>query len=151
MWRSRAHQLKREKLTTKQMHNDVIAGQKRKYESIIEKKDEKINEQKKIINDLEVELKKLREELMKTQEALKAAKEKKGKPLRYDDLFGDGLLSKNVEAFTFFNTADSERPVSESWKDDSLVITNTNDLMAEILYFARDIVSTFKVFDKKKP
>ena len=44
-----------------------------------------------------------------------------------------------------------KRPVSEFWKGDSLVITNTDDLMAEILYFARNIVSTFKVFDNKKP
>ena len=42
-------------------------------------------------------------------------------------------------------------PVSEFWKGDSLVITNTDDLMAEILYFARNFVSTFKVFDNKKP
>lgn len=41
-----------------------------------------------------------------------------------------------------------KRPVSEFWKDDSLVITNTDDLMAEIVYFTRNIVSTIKVCER---
>mmetsp|Transcript_1191 Transcript_1191/g.2196 ORF Transcript_1191/g.2196 Transcript_1191/m.2196 type:complete len:1553 (-) Transcript_1191:57-4715(-) len=44
-----------------------------------------------------------------------------------------------------------KRPATEFWKEDSLVITNTEDLMAEIGYFSRNIVSNFKVFDDKKP
>ena len=82
-----------------------MIGQKRKYESIITKKDELINEQKEKIDELEDELKQLREELEKTREELKEAREKKGQPLRYKDLFGDGILSKKVGSFTFFNTA----------------------------------------------
>ncbi len=38
-----------------------------------------------------------------------------------------------------------KRPVSEFWQDDSLVITNTDDLMAEIARFAKNVVSNFKV------
>ena len=38
-----------------------------------------------------------------------------------------------------------KRPAAEYWKDDSLVITNTDDLMAEIGHVARHIVSNFKV------
>ena len=72
MWRSQDHYLEREKITSEQMHNDEIARQKRKYESIIAtvaaKKDETINEQKKIIDELEEQLKQLREELKKNQE-----------------------------------------------------------------------------------
>jgi len=37
------------------------------------------------------------------------------------------------------------RPAAEIWQNDDLVITNTEDLMAEIGHFARNIVSTFKV------
>jgi len=44
-----------------------------------------------------------------------------------------------------------KRPAAEFWKEDSLVIANTDDLMAEIGYFSRNIVSNFKVFDDKKP
>lgn len=44
-----------------------------------------------------------------------------------------------------------KRPMAELWKDDSFVITNADDLMAEIGYFSRNIVSTFKVFDSRKP
>lgn len=48
-------------------------------------------------------------------------------------------------------TSNFQRPVSELWKDDSFVITNAEDLMAEVEYFARDIVSNFKIFDKRNP
>ena len=41
--------------------------------------------------------------------------------------------------------SDFKRPASEFWKEDSLVITNTDDLMAEIAHFTRDVVSNFKV------
>lgn len=46
-----------------------------------------------------------------------------------------------------FSAGDSnfKRPVAEFWKDDSFVITNTEDLMAEIRYLARNIVSNLKV------
>ena len=38
-----------------------------------------------------------------------------------------------------------KRPAAEPWNDDSLVITNTDDLMAEIAHFSRNILSNFKV------
>lgn len=38
-----------------------------------------------------------------------------------------------------------KRPAAEFWKDDSLAITNTDDLMAEVVFFAKHMVSTFKV------
>jgi hypothetical protein len=41
--------------------------------------------------------------------------------------------------------SDFKRPAAEIWQNDDLVITNTEDLMAEIGHFARNIVSTFKV------
>jgi hypothetical protein len=41
--------------------------------------------------------------------------------------------------------SDFKRPAAEVWQNDDLVITNTEDLMAEIGHFARNIVSTFKV------
>lgn len=37
------------------------------------------------------------------------------------------------------------RPVSELWKDDSFVITNAEDLMAEVEYLTKDVVSNLKV------
>jgi U3 small nucleolar RNA-associated protein 22 len=46
--------------------------------------------------------------------------------------------------------SDFKRPTSEVWKEDSPVITNIEDLMAEIVYIAKDIVTTFKVFDENK-
>jgi len=44
-----------------------------------------------------------------------------------------------------------KRPAMERWKDDSLAVTNTDDVMAEISHFSRNIISNFKVFDDKKP
>lgn len=38
-----------------------------------------------------------------------------------------------------------KRPGAEVWKEDSLAIANTDDLMAEIGHFSRNIVSNFKV------
>ena len=106
MWRSQAHQLEKNIATTKKDHNEQMAGQKRKYESIIAKKDELINEQSEKIKQLEEECKQLRDELEKIQKELKRAREKKGRPLCYNDLFGDGILSKMVGSFTFFSTAE---------------------------------------------
>jgi len=106
MWRARAHHLESKISTTEQAHNTEMIGQKRKYEAIIAKKDELIKEQKEKIDELEEDVKQLRKELEKTQEELKKAREKKGRPLRYSDLFGDGILSKEVGSFTFFNTAE---------------------------------------------
>lgn len=42
-------------------------------------------------------------------------------------------------------TSICKRPVSELWKDDSFVITNTEDLMAEVEYLTKDVVSNVKV------
>ena len=44
-----------------------------------------------------------------------------------------------------------KRPVAGQWKEDSLVIANADDLMEEIGYLSRNVVSTFKVFDAKQP
>jgi len=44
-----------------------------------------------------------------------------------------------------------KRPAMELWKNDSLVITNTDDLMSEIEYASKDIISDVKVLDDKKP
>jgi len=44
-----------------------------------------------------------------------------------------------------------QSPVLKVWKDDSLVITNTDDLMSEIGYAGRDILADIKVLDDKKP
>ena len=41
--------------------------------------------------------------------------------------------------------SDFKRPAAELWQDDDNVTTNTEDIMAEIIHFARNIVSTFKV------
>ena len=41
--------------------------------------------------------------------------------------------------------SDFKRPAAEFWQNDDLVITNTEDLMAEIRYCASNIVSNFKV------
>lgn len=44
-----------------------------------------------------------------------------------------------------------QSPVLKGWKDDSLVMTNTDDLMSEIGYAGRDILSDIKVLDDKRP
>ena len=36
-----------------------------------------------------------------------------------------------------------------SWKEDTLVIANTDDLMYEIGYTSKDVVTNMKVLDKK--
>lgn len=38
-----------------------------------------------------------------------------------------------------------QRPVMEPWKDDSLVVSNIDDLMAEIRHFSKNIISHVKV------
>lgn len=49
------------------------------------------------------------------------------------DAFKSQPFSAMVSAF--------KQPAMEEWKEDSLVLTNTNDLMAEIGHLARNIVS----------
>ncbi len=44
-----------------------------------------------------------------------------------------------------------KRPAMEFWRDDSLVIPNTDDLISEIEYASKDIISDVKVLDDKKP
>lgn len=44
-----------------------------------------------------------------------------------------------------------QSPVLKDWKDDSLVIANTDELISEIGYAGRDILSDIKVLDDKKP
>ena len=44
-----------------------------------------------------------------------------------------------------------QSPVLKDWKDDSLVISNTDELISEIGYAGRDILSDIKVLDDKKP
>jgi len=50
-----------------------------------------------------------------------------------------------------FTTVDSEykRPVEDQWKEDSLVVTNQDDIIREIRHLARDIVVDIKVLDDK--
>ena len=43
-----------------------------------------------------------------------------------------------------------QSPVLKCWKDDSLVMTNTDDLMSEIGYASRHVLSDIKVLDNKK-
>ena len=47
--------------------------------------------------------------------------------------------------------SECKRPVTAQWKEDSLVIANADELMEEIGYLSRNVVSTFKVFDAKQP
>ena len=47
----------------------------------------------------------LNETLAKTRDLLESAKNHLGRPLRYSDLHGDGILADSVEHFTFFKTA----------------------------------------------
>eukprot|EP00986_Skeletonema_menzelii_P005322 scaffold1915_cov143-Skeletonema_menzelii.AAC.8 len=44
-----------------------------------------------------------------------------------------------------------QSPVLKDWRDDSLVITNTDELISEIGYAGRDMLSDIKVLDDKKP
>ena len=44
-----------------------------------------------------------------------------------------------------------KRPVLEHWTGDSLVVTNTDDLMAEIVQRSKNAIMTFKVLVDKKP
>ena len=44
-----------------------------------------------------------------------------------------------------------KRPVLEHWTGDSLVVTNTDDVMAEIVQRSRNVITTFKVLVGKKP
>ena len=44
-----------------------------------------------------------------------------------------------------------KRPVLEHWVGDSLVVTNTDDVVAEIVQRSRNVITTFKVLVDKKP
>lgn len=44
-----------------------------------------------------------------------------------------------------------KQPVETPWKEDTLVVANTGDLLHEIGYLSRDIVTNMKILDDKKP
>ena len=44
-----------------------------------------------------------------------------------------------------------KQPVETPWKEDTLVVTNTDDLLHEIGYLSRDIVTDMMILDDKKP
>lgn len=41
--------------------------------------------------------------------------------------------------------------VTSSWKEDTLVVTNTDDLLYEIGFSLKDIITNIKILDDKKP
>ncbi|EJK57061.1 hypothetical protein THAOC_22937, partial [Thalassiosira oceanica] len=47
--------------------------------------------------------------------------------------------------------SESKRPVLDRWTGDSLVVTNADDVVAEIVQRSRNVITTFKVLVDKKP
>ena len=104
-WRKRAHQQADEMTALKNTHKEELAREKSRHASEIAKKDEIIRERDETIDQLKKEMDEIKAENKKIHVELRKARERKNQPLRFADLFGDGLLAKNVSAFTFFDTA----------------------------------------------
>ena len=43
-----------------------------------------------------------------------------------------------------------KHPVVHHWKEDTLVVTNTDDVLYEVGYLSKDIVTDMKILDDKK-
>ena len=86
-------------------HSNQLAGQKRKFDEMKNHYEDKIKMLKAEIATLHKHVENLNETLARTQELLESVKNHLGRPLRYNDLHGDGILADSVEHFTFFKTA----------------------------------------------
>jgi hypothetical protein len=109
MWQARAFQLKEDKERIEKEGELRLAGAKRRYNDEIAKtKQELENERKKTI-ELEAIIKDLEEKLEAVRSLLEEARRQNARrplTLRYDDMYDGGVLSKHVDAFTFFNTVE---------------------------------------------
>ena len=105
-YKARALQLHSEKQKLEEQHGNQLAGMKRKYDAIRKENEAEIKQLKQENAKLKEEKEELEKELGRLRELLKQLKKKKAAPLRYDDLKEGGILSKHVEAFTLFDTAE---------------------------------------------
>ena len=108
-WKARTlHQLEESKKNETKYSNQLaqqLAGNKRKYDDMKNHYEENIKKLKAEIATLNKHVENLSEALAKTRDLLQNAKNHLGRPLRYSDLHGDGILADSVEHFTFFKTA----------------------------------------------
>lgn len=100
----RARSIGKEKKEIEERHKQQLAGTKRKYDVLLEDAKKEIAAVQKAKEELEIRVKELEEKIKDMHALLEDCKELKGRSLRYDDLYEGGVLSKHVDAFTFFKT-----------------------------------------------
>ena len=101
---SRSDQLYSHMKSIEAAADNRIAAFKRKCDEMIDKTKQQLKKERKKVKELEAKVVELEEHLADLRLLLEEAKEKNGRPLRYNDLYPGGVLSKHVNAFTFFPT-----------------------------------------------
>lgn len=109
MWRSRAmHQLGERNERNHELCElrSQLAGMKRKYEDLSKESEEELRKQKDRAEKAEAMVAELENKVAALRETLEMARKEIGRGLLYRDLYERGVLSKHVEAFTFFLTVE---------------------------------------------
>jgi hypothetical protein len=105
MWQARAFQLQQENERIEKEGELRLAGAKRRYDDEILKTKQELENERKKTKELEAIIKELEEKLEEVRLLLEEARQQKGRrALRYSDFYDGGVLSKHVDAFSFFNT-----------------------------------------------
>ncbi len=100
-------QYEKEKVDTKEKHDAVLLEMKQQLKDKERELDEAravIRKHEETISKLEDMIKELEEEDQEKATLLKELREGIARPLKYDDLYEGGMLSKHVKNFTFFDT-----------------------------------------------
>ena len=104
MWKRRALFERKERDREVGELNSQLAGTKRKLEEFTSESSARILNHKEETAAWEAEKREMERQLAEATSLLEQLKEEVGRPLRYDDLYPGGILSKHVGAYTLFKT-----------------------------------------------
>ena len=104
MWKARSKYLQQQMKQQQTIHNEQLAGTKRKFELISEGLKADVNHRDVTNAKLTNEKAELERQLEEAREQLRLLRQRKGQPLRYSDMYVGGLLSKDVHSFLLFDT-----------------------------------------------
>lgn len=103
MWKARAVYEQKEKKWLVAKYDEKLADAAREFKEKMSAAAEKHGREKASLEEAKTALEK---ELAVVQTMLEECKERKAAPLRYTDLYGDGVLAKAVDAYTLFDTVE---------------------------------------------
>ena len=106
MWRARSMLLQEQKDELVRRHEQEKDSMKRQHEESIAQVKTDLDAANSEIADLRARLEETERRLQELQRELEELKQAKGRPIRYSDLYKGGILSKRVDAFTFFDTVE---------------------------------------------